>query len=46
MVRMEANAGFYFGKVGEKRALGRFGVDGKVILKRTLKIRIGTVWTI
>ena len=29
----------------EKRALARLGVNGKNILKRALKIRVGTVWT-
>ena len=36
--------GFCLGKL-EKRALARLGVNGKKILKRGLKIRIGNVWT-
>jgi len=38
------NRGFCLEKL-EKRALARLGVNGKKILKRALKIRIGRLWT-
>ena len=41
MARIEAKRYAYrvwFGKTGEKRPLGRLGVDGKMILESTLKI--------